>query len=392
MMNGELELWRSREVLEALDLCLSCKGCTSECPVNVDMPTLKAEFLAHHYRRRLRPRHAYAFGPIDRWAQLASHAPRLANFVTQTRGLSALVKAAGGVSQARRLPAFAPSTFRAWVESNPVAQEGTRVILWPDTFTNHFQPEVGIAAVHVLSDAGFAVTLPRERLCCGRPLYDYGFLGQARRYLERVLTALRDDIRRGTPVVGLEPSCVAVFRDELTKLMPHDEDAKRLAKQTFHLAEFLCRYAEGYQPPPLTGRVLLHGHCHARATAGFEHERQLLEQAGAAVDAPETSCCGMAGAWGYERAHFDVSRACAERVLLPAVRDAAPGTPIVASGFSCRSQVEQLGAGRAAVHLVQLLDAGVQAGGPAFRRLTGGAQGRREPPRARDRDVARRGR
>jgi FAD/FMN-containing dehydrogenase/Fe-S oxidoreductase len=391
MMNGELELWRSREVLEALDLCLSCKGCTSECPVNVDMPTLKAEFLAHHYRRRLRPRHAYAFGLIDRWAQIASHAPRLANLVTQTRGLSAVVKAAGGVSQERRLPAFAPRTFRSWFAAHAAAEEGVPVILWPDTFTNHFEPQVGVAAVRVLESAGFAVRLPRERLCCGRPLFDYGFLGLARSYLERTVASLRADIRRGTPVVGLEPSCVAVFRDELTKLIPHDEDAKRLAKQTFHLAEFLCEHAEGYRAPAVSGRIVLHGHCHARATGGFEHERKLLEQTGAAVDVPDSGCCGMAGAWGYERAHHDVSRACAERVLLPAVRDAAPGTPIVASGFSCRSQIEQLGLGRKAVHVVELLDA-AESPQPAFRRSAAGGHARREPPRPRGRDVARRGR
>ena len=355
MMTGELELWRSKEVLDALDLCLSCKGCTNECPVNVDMPTLKAEFLAHHYRRRLRPRHAYAFGLIDRWAQLASYGPAVANLFTQTPGLAAAVKAAGGVSQQRELPRFAPTTLRSWFARQPECREGTRVILWADTFTNHFEPQVGVAAIRLLSGAGFAVTIPQKRLCCGRPLYDYGFLGLARRYLERVLGALREDIRRGTPVVGLEPSCVAVFRDELTKLMPNDEDAKRLAKQTFHLAEFLREHADGYRPPSLTGRVLLHGHCHGRATGAFEHEQRILEEAGATVDAPDTGCCGMAGAWGYERAHFDVSRACAERVLLPAVRDAAPQTPIVAGGFSCRSQVAQLGPGRRAVHIGELL-------------------------------------
>jgi Fe-S oxidoreductase len=356
MLNGEeLELWRSREVLDALDLCLSCKGCTNDCPVNVDMPTLKAEFLAQHYRRRLRPRHAYAFGLIDRWAQVASYAPGLANLVTQTPGLAAAAKAAAGVSQQRELPRFAPTTLRSWFARQPDPQDGRRVILWPDTFTNHFEPQVGVAAIRLLRGAGLAVTMPRKRLCCGRPLYDYGFLGLARRYLERVLETLRDDIRRGTPVVGLEPSCVAVFRDELTKLMPHDEDAKRLAKQTFHLAEFLREHVEGYRPPALSGRVLLHGHCHGRATGAFEHEQRILEDAGATVDAPDTGCCGMAGAWGYERAHFDVSRACAERVLLPAVRDAAPQTPIVAGGFSCRSQITQLEPGRQALHIAQLL-------------------------------------
>ena len=211
------------------------------------------------------------------------------------------------------------------------------------------------AAVDVLAAAGFHVSLPRAGLCCGRPLYDYGFLGLARRYLERILDALRDEIRQGIPVVGLEPSCVAVFRDELTKLLPNDEDARRLSQQTFHLAEFLGREQTGWSPPRLDGRVLLHGHCHGRATGAFDAERSLLERMGAEVDAPETGCCGMAGAWGYEKAHFDVSRACAERVLLPAVRDADPTTLLVASGFSCRSQIAQLGPGRHAIHIAEAL-------------------------------------
>ena len=394
MLNNEdIELWKSEEVLDALDLCLSCKGCTNDCPVNVDMPTLKAEFLAHHYRRKLRPRHAYAFGLIDVWAQVASLAPSLANLTTQSPGISALVKAAGGVSQSRQLPRFAPTTFRSWFDRKAGGPGGgTRVILWPDTFTNHFEPQVGAAAVRVLRGAGFGVTIPRKRLCCGRPLYYYGFLGLARRYLERILHALRDDIRRGTPIVGLEPSCVAVFKDELTNLLPRDKDAERLSKQVFHLAEFLCERADGYSPPGLDGHVLLHGHCHGRATGAFEHERKLLEQTGATVDAPDTGCCGMAGAWGYESAHYEVSRACAERVLLPAVRDAAARTPIVASGFSCRSQISQLEPGRSAVHVAQVLDAAGRESRPAFRGTARREEGRHYPTRGSGRHVARRSR
>jgi Fe-S oxidoreductase len=227
------------------------------------------------------------------------------------------------------------------------------VLFWPDTFTNHFEPEVGIAAVEELEAAGFHVQVPRGHVCCGRPLYDYGFLGLARRYLHRTLAALRDEIRTGLPIVGVEPSCVAVFRDELVKMLPDDEDAKRLAKQTFHFAEFLAR-DDGYEPPQLGGRALLHGHCHGRATKGFEPERKLLEHVGLDVHVPDSGCCGMAGAWGYERDHFDVSVRCAERVLLPAVRDAAPQTLLVAGGFSCRSQVEQL-AGPKPLHVAQVL-------------------------------------
>ena len=347
-------------MLDALDLCLSCKGCTSECPVNVDMPTLKAEYLSHHYAHRLRPRHAYAFGLIDRWAALASHAPSVANLLTQAPGLAAVAKTAAGVAPQRRLPRFAGVTLQAWArrrrdgDGAGASAGARRVILWPDTFTNRFEPEIGVAAYETLEAAGFAVEIPQGRLCCGRPLYDYGFLDLARAYLERTLDALRDEIRAGVPVVGIEPSCVAVFRDELTKMLPHDEDARRLASQTFHFAEFLAA-TEDFEPPPLERRALLHGHCHARATNGVDPERAFLERMGVELDAPESGCCGMAGAWGYERAHYDVSQACGERVLLPAVRDAAPQTLIVADGFSCRHQIEQGRTGRRALHLAQVL-------------------------------------
>jgi Fe-S oxidoreductase len=354
MLQGdEADVWSSPDVLDALDLCLSCKGCTHECPVNVDLPTLKAEFLSHHYARRLRPRHAYAFGLIDTWARLASRAPAAANFFTQTPGLAALAKVAAGAHGERRLPAFAPQTFQSWFAARGPRAGTRRVLFWPDTFSNFFEPEVAMAAVQELEAAGFHVQVPQGRMCCGRPLYDYGFLGLARRYLRRTLAALREEIRTGIPVVGVEPSCVAVFRDELTKMLPDDEDAKRLCKQTFHLAEFLVREHD-YEPPQLAGRALLHGHCHGRATNGFEPEQQLLQRVGLTVDAPESGCCGMAGAWGYERGHYEVSKACAERVLLPAVRDAAPQTLLVASGFSCRSQVEQL-AGPKPLHVAQVL-------------------------------------
>jgi Fe-S oxidoreductase len=304
--------------------------------------------------RRLRPRHAYAFGLIDRWARLAAHSPALANALTQTPRVSALAKAAAGVSPHRSLPAFAESTLRERLATHDLGA-GRPVILWVDTFTNHFEPEVGLAAIDVLAANGFRVALPRAGLCCGRPLYDYGFLRLARRYLERTLDALRLEIRNGIPIVGLEPSCVAVFRDELCKLMPNDEDARRLASQTFHFAEFLTREETGYSPPEVGGRVLLHGHCHGRATGAFEPEQSLLEAMGAEVSVPDSGCCGMAGAWGYEKAHFGVSRDCAERVLLPAVRDAAARTTIVASGFSCRSQITELGPGRKVQHIAEVL-------------------------------------
>jgi FAD/FMN-containing dehydrogenase/Fe-S oxidoreductase len=348
----ELPLWSSGEVLDALDLCLSCKGCTHECPVNVDMPTLKSEFLSHHYARKLRPRSAYAFGLIDQWARVASLAPRLVNAVTQTRRLSPLAKAAAGVAPERRLPPFAGRTLQSWMRNRP-AGTGRRVILWPDTFTNHFEPRVGGAAVRVLESAGFQVTVPRGHVCCGRPLYDYGFLGLARRYLERTIDLLRADLRAGIPVVGVEPSCLAVFRDELPKMLPLDNDATRLSKQSFHFAEFVEK--ERIEVPRLERQVLVQPHCHASATGGSEPERSLLERMGAEIESPDSGCCGMAGAWGYEREHYEVSQACGERALFPAVRAAADDVVIVADGFSCRHQIQQGRTGRRAMHVAELL-------------------------------------
>ena len=238
--------WMSEEVFDALDLCLSCKGCTSDCPVSVDMPTYKAEFLSHYYEGRLRPRHAYAFGLIDQVVRFASKLPGVINFLTRTPPFDRALKLAAGMSQEREMPELAPLTLRDWFfrrgEQN---QGGRKVILWPDTFNNYFHVEVGVAAVEALEAAGYRVVMPRGHLCCGRPLYDYGMLSPARRYLERVLDELRDDLRAGVPVIGIEPSCLAVFKDELPKLIPHDEDATRLCRQSFHFAEFLQK--EGFE-------------------------------------------------------------------------------------------------------------------------------------------------
>jgi len=364
MLNGgELELWRDREVFESLDLCLSCKGCTNDCPVSVDMPTLKAEFLAHYYDGRVRPRHAYAFGLIDQAARVASRMPELVNFVTRTPGLASLAKRAAGMAPGREFPTFAPLTLRDWFsargERNP---GGPKVLLWPDTFNNYLHVDVGVAAVEALEAAGFRVTMPRAHLCCGRPLYDYGMLDLARRYLERVIGSLREEIRAGTPVVGIEPSCVAVFRDELPKLLPHDEDGRRLSKQTFHFAEFLCREARDWAPPRLERRALLHGHCHHRATGGVDEEQQLLEKMGVEVEKLETTCCGMAGSWGFEEGHHELSMRIGEQSLLPKVRAASRDTLLVADGFSCKTQIEQAGVGRRALHVAEAIQLALDHG------------------------------
>jgi FAD/FMN-containing dehydrogenase/Fe-S oxidoreductase len=357
MMNGaEIDLWRSEEVHEALDLCLSCKGCKGDCPVGVDMATYKAEVLSHYYEGRVRPRVAYAMGLIHWWSQLASKAPHVANFVTHAPGLSSLVKRAGGIAPQREAPWFADETFKAWFRRRP-ERTGDRptVILWPDTFTDHFHPDIGKAHVEILEAAGYRVKVPQPSLCCGRPLYDYGMLDLAKRLWRRVLDSLQADIRAGVPLVGMEPSCLAAFRDELPNLFPEDEDAKRLAKQSFMLSEFLVNET-GWDPPKLSGRrALVQGHCHHRAIMKLDCEQRVLDSLGLDYRIPDSGCCGMAGSFGFEAGEkYRVSQAAGERVILPQVRDADEDTLIVADGFSCRTQIEQ-GTGRKSMHLAQVI-------------------------------------
>ena len=358
MLQGDVvtDGWQSREVRDALDLCLACKGCTNDCPVNVDMPTYKAEFLHHHFRslRRWRPRHAYAFGFVDQAARVAARGPRAVNLVTRTPGLARLAKLAAGIDAGRRIPPFARVTLQAWFAARgAVNPQGPRVILWPDTFNNHFHTDVGVACVEALEAAGWQVVVPTGHVCCGRPLYDYGFLAMAGRYLRRTLDLLRDDIRAGTPIVGMEPSCVAVFKDELCKMLPHDDDARRLARNVHHFAEFLEHHDAPV--PALRRHALLWGHCHHKATGGMDPEQQLLERMGLEVEQVRGGCCGLAGSWGFERGKLDISLQCGEHALLPAVRAASEETLIVADGFSCKTQIEQAGTGRRAMHVAQVM-------------------------------------
>jgi len=355
--------WRDEDVKTSLDLCLACKGCKSDCPVNVDMATYKAEFLAHYYQGRLRPLHAYSMGLIYWWARLASLWPDFANVLTQAPGLSGIVKALGGIAPERRLPRFASLTFTEWFGRRRKRREGTRVLLWPDTFNNYFYPGTARAAVEVLESAGCRINIPSRPLCCGRPLYDFGMLDLAKRQLRQILDCLDDDLAAGTPVVVLEPSCLAVFRDELPNLFPHDEQAKRLAAQTFTLGEFLRLHRSGWRPPPLVGQAMLHGHCHDKAVMGFVEEPRLLAASGLQVETLDSGCCGMAGSFGFKREHYGISQQIGELVLLPAVRRAPPDTLIVADGFSCRQQIEQ-GTQRRALHIAEVLHRGMHGQGP----------------------------
>jgi len=381
MLRGETITggWQSREVFDALDLCLACKGCTSDCPVNVDMPTYKAEFLYHHYdsARRWRPRYAYAFGFIDRWAALASRVPELANLATQTPGLSRLAKFAAGIDQHRTMPTFAPMTLQQWFTRrggtrNP---DGRPVVLFPDTFNNHLHTDVGVACVEAIEDAGWQVIMPAGHVCCGRPLYDYGFLDQAERYLRQVLDVLREPVRAGIPVVGMEPSCLAVFKDELTKILPHDDDAARLAGNAYHFGEFFRAF--GITPPRFAAdkaaQAVLWGHCHHRATGGLDSEQQVLEQMGVRTDPVTGGCCGLAGSWGFEDGKWQISLDCGEQAFLPAARSASPHAAVVANGFSCQTQLEQApGTDREAMHLAQVMALARHGKGTGARRRDAG--------------------
>ncbi len=358
MLQGDVitDGFRSEEVHEALDLCLSCKGCKGDCPVNVDMATYKAEFLSGYYKRRIRPPEAYSMGLIMFHARLASIAPGLANALTSAPGIGALVKLAGGISPKRDMPPFARESFKSWFgRRGAVNPDGPPVVLFADTFNNYLHPEPMKAATEALESAGFRVVVPMEHLCCGRPLYDYGMLDTARIFWRRMLSVLRPQIEAGVHVVGVEPSCVASFRDELPNLMPHDEDAKRLSLQTLTLAEFLGSHApDGWEPPRLDRQAIVHGHCHHEATMGFDAEEKLMERMGLDFEVLDSGCCGMAGSFGFERGHYDISVAIGERRLLPAVREASPETLILADGFSCKTQVAEL-TERRALHLAQAL-------------------------------------
>ena len=351
MLAGEVieDGWASNDVKDGLDLCLSCKGCKGDCPVHVDMALYKSEFLSHYYEHHFRPRHAYAFGWIHRWARLASHVPWLANFLTQTPGFAQLAKAIAGLAPERPIPKFAARPFtRDFV---PRASSRREVLLWPDTFNNHFFPETLHSAVAVLEDAGYDVTIPDGHVCCGRALYDYGMLPLAKQLWEHTFDVLGGALARGTPIVGLEPSCVSAFHEELPALFPDDPRAHQLAVQVTTLPELLV--ADRYRPPELHARALAHGHCHHKSVLDYDAEQQLLRAMGLELESPDSGCCGLAGSFGYEREHYDISMAIGERVLLPAVRE-LPADLVIADGFSCREQILH-GTGRHAYHVAELI-------------------------------------
>jgi Fe-S oxidoreductase len=371
MTQGEVirDGWRDEDVKHSLDLCLSCKGCKSDCPVGVDVATYKAEFLSHYYEGRLRPRSAYAFANIDIWARLASKAPGLVNLTTQMPFWREIAKLLAGMPRERSIPAFAPQTFRNWFKRREPRHVGsTPVLLWPDTFNNYFLPDTAKAAVDVLEAAGFQVRLPSANLCCGRPLYDFGMLNRAKSLLLKILDTLAHEITVGVPVVVLEPSCAAVFRDELLNLFPNDTRARRLSRQTFLLSEFLEKRAKQFAFPQLSRKALLHGHCHHKSIVKMTDEEAVLKRMGVEFQSPAPGCCGMAGSFGFEEDKYDVSMAIGELELLPAVRKASPECLIIADGFSCREQISQC-SDRHALHLAEVIQMALRANAQPLDRI-----------------------
>ncbi len=347
--------WKSDAVKESLDFCLACKGCKHECPVNVDMATYKAEFLYHHFKGKLRPMHMWLFGYMFLWAKAAALMPSVANFFTQAPPFSTLLKRIAGIAPQRRIPMFAEQTFRDWFTRRAPRNAGKeRVILWPDTWNNYFHPQTARAAVEVLEDAGYQVIVPKRQICCGRPLYDYGLLDSAKRQLTLLLDDLRSLVREGVCVVGLEPSCLSVFKDEMQELLGHDLDALRLADQSFMLEAFLDKKARNYRPPQLDRTAIVHEHCHKKSILQPLAETHLFGKMGMEFRQLQSGCCGMAGGFGFEASHYDMSVACGERVLLPGVREAKPETIVVADGFSCREQILQT-TNRQALHPAEVM-------------------------------------
>ncbi|WP_432892020.1 FAD-binding and (Fe-S)-binding domain-containing protein [Kribbella sp. CA-245084] len=352
MLQGDVikDGWRSTEVRDGLDLCLSCKGCLSDCPVNVDMATYKAEFTQHFYERRpwKRPMSHWSMGWLPLWSRLASRAPGIAN---RFAGLQ-LTKRLGGIAAERDVPAFAGETFTAWFARRGSSTGGQKVVLWPDTFTNYLAPEIGRAAVAVLEAAGFEVVLPAKPVCCGLTWISTGQLSKARRVLDRSLRILEPHLTAGTPIVGLEPSCTAALRHDAPDLIVDNPLVGAAAANTRTLSELLVD--AGWKPPQVGGEALVQTHCHQHAILGFDADRALMDAAGIDATVPDSGCCGLAGNFGFERSHYDLSKAVGERVLLPAVRSLPEATAVLADGFSCRTQIAQ-GTTRRARHLAELL-------------------------------------
>ena len=352
VVRGDLP-WSHPSVHDAMDLCLSCKGCASDCPTGIDMATYKSEVLHQTYRGRIRPRSHYSLGKLPLWARLGGRVPAVANRMLTLPVIGPAALWLAGVDRRRSIPAFAPRPFRRTF--TPAASDLKPVVLFADSFTDAFSPEVAEAMVRVLRDAGYEPRLPSDSVCCGLTWITTGQLDSAKSILRRTVSALAADARAGVPIVGIEPSCTAVLRSDVRELLPGDEDAAVVASRVRTLAELLAE-TPGWTGPDLTGTtVIAQPHCHHHAVLGWKADADLLAGTGATVQTL-AGCCGLAGNFGVEIGHYDVSLAVAEQNLLPAL-DAGPDAIVLADGFSCRTQVADLRE-RSSLHLAQLLDRG----------------------------------
>jgi Fe-S oxidoreductase len=359
--------WDSPEVAEALDLCLSCKGCKRDCPVGVDMASYKTEFLAQRYRGKVRPASHYSMGNLPRWLRLLPGRGRgLVNRLA-AGPLGGLAKRVGGITPERAVPPMArPFTRTPRPSAAPPA--GPRVLLWPDTFSNHFDPQVLTDATAVLERLGYSVELPPREVCCGLTWTSTGQVDTARRVLRRSLRTVAPWLAQGVPVVGLEPSCTAALRSDARELLPDEPLVERLRDGVRTFAEVLAEHVDELGGA-VTGerqRALVQVHCHQHAELGTDADRAAMAALGIDAEVLDSGCCGLAGNFGFEKGHYEVSMACAERVLLPAVRAADAGTEVLADGFSCRTQLRQAGT-REPVHLAQLAARALRVGSWAER-------------------------
>jgi len=360
LLTGELapDGWRSEEVREALDLCLACKGCLSDCPTKVDMASYKSEFLHHHYRGRLRPRAHYSLGWLPTLLRVGERMPRLVNLVTGSRLTRRPFAFLAGIEPDRGIPPLARITFRRAHRKRSAAPPAAgaphgRVVLWPDTFTDHLSPEVGHAGVRVLEAAGYAVAVPAGAVCCGLTWMTTGQLDTARRVLRRTLAA--PELAGDEPVVVLEPSCAAMLKTDLPELLPDDPRAASVAARVRTLAELLDAVGFVADPEaPAEAPALSQPHCHHQAVLGLDADRRVRERNGIPVGTELVGCCGLAGSFGAERGHGEVARKVADLALAPALAEADASTPILADGFSCRTQIASL-SGRRARHLAEVL-------------------------------------
>jgi Fe-S oxidoreductase len=355
MLNGEAvkDGWKSEHVKDSLSLCLSCKACRTDCPVGVDMATYKAEFLSHYFEGRLRPVSAYAMGLIFWWSRLGSKVPSIANFFAGTNPFANWMKRSIGIAPQRSIPRLARQTFRNWFAQREKSKGGKRILLWIDTFHNFYYPEIAKASTEALEKLGFEVLIPSEILCCGRPLYEYGMVDRAKKLLLKTVNSIVAEFGDEIPMVGIEPGCLSVFRDEMINLFAGNESAEKLRLRTFLLSEFLN--LQDLELPKLNRKALVHMHCHQRSIMGTKTEEAVLRRMGLDYDLLDSGCCGMAGSFGFEVDHYDVSIRCAERVLIPAIQSAGEDALILTNGFSCREQILQC-TGKRALHLGEVLN------------------------------------